>query len=67
MARSNRNFLKNWLRYSTEAWKMYTKLFLPIYLDGILPPRYYEQFSNLVCAIEQATGNEVKDDLTREL
>ena len=46
---------------------MYTKLFLPIYLDGILPPRYYEQFSNLVCAIEQATGNEVKDDLTREL
>ncbi|KAA8910745.1 hypothetical protein FN846DRAFT_757408, partial [Sphaerosporella brunnea] len=48
--RAPRNFASHCHEFSGEEWKQQAHLFLPIYLQDILPNDHYEQF----CALTQA-------------
>jgi hypothetical protein len=59
--RAPRNFAAHCHEFSGEEWKQQATLFLPIYLQDVLPREHYEQFCALTQAMNDATENIITD------
>jgi hypothetical protein len=65
--RAPRNFASHCHEFSGEEWKQQATLFLPIYLQDVLPEEHYDQFCKLMYAMNMATDITLTDNDIKEV